>query len=169
MFIARNYRAAVGNSVPAPAARCGSSPIHNVGQGGQTGSLAAESGNQAEDIRGKQRLLPQSLVPAPQSPSSISRLPIDFDKCKNRFTFQMLQTGKCGEGRRGQSAAGCVWPGGRHRPQTVEAASCRFGHVETACPSAIYFAMVLAMRGASRAMRTGDAAGCRIDRERPLA
>ena len=36
--------------------------------------------------------------PNPKSPSSISRLPTHFDKPKNRFAFQMLQTGKCVSG-----------------------------------------------------------------------
>jgi hypothetical protein len=36
----------------------------------------------------------QHPFPSPQSPFSISRPPIDFDKCKKRLAFQMLQTGK---------------------------------------------------------------------------
>ena len=40
----------------------------------------------------------RSLIPGPNSPYSISRLPAQFDKSKNRFAFQMLQTGKCVSG-----------------------------------------------------------------------
>ncbi len=90
-------------------------PLREGGpRGGQSGGHAAGSAIRAQAIRSDRHLRPQPTIPAPQSPQSISPLPIDFDKCKNRFAFQMLQTGKCPEGWQHESVAECVWPGGSH-------------------------------------------------------